>query len=273
MPAQPGQPFFLDFESLSGALSLDSPDSTITVIEITSSSGVFTGTVPAAFDGLFDVLAPGKAFHLNPDGFQTLDMEQAVTAGTPPEMLASDLCYSGAVMQGGRLGALYVRSGDAVHPVSCGAPSDSVDLAAALDPDADIGVFVDPEGGNLIVQVPGDPDGAFKPLTQFEITANSDVFLPGNKISGTLDGASDVLTNSRLLKIDEHGFGTIDFGPILRDGASLGDLETVFSVTAMFDGGEVADSVQLVNLAVVPEPANGFLLLLPALFLMRRRTR
>ena len=168
---------------------------------------------------------------------------------------------------------MYVRSGDVVHAVTCGAPNDSVDLAAAMDPDADIGVFVDPDGGHLVVHVPGEPDGAFRPLTRFEISADSEVFLPGNKLAGTLDGAADVLTESRLLKIDENGFGTVDFGPILRDGVSLTDLESVFSVSATFDGGEVASAVQFVNLAIVPEPSNGLLMMLPAILLLVCRRR
>lgn len=97
------------------------------------------------------------------------------------------------------------------------------------------------------------------------------MFLPGNKLLGALDGASDALTASHLLKIDEDGFGTVDFGSILRDGVSLGDLESVFSVSATFDGGEVASAVQFVNLAIVPEPTSGLLLMVPALLLLARR--
>ena len=104
-------------------------------------------------------------------------------------------------------------------------------------------------------------------------TASSDVFSPGNKLSGALDWKSDTLTASHLLKVDGNGFGSVDFGPILRDGVSLTDLESVFSVSATFDGGEVASAVQFVNLAIVPEPSNGLLMMLPAILLLVCRRR
>ena len=268
-----GQPLFLDFDPATGALVVDSPNASITAFEMTSSSESFTGVKASTLDGLFDIFNTGKIFRLNPDGFKTLDLGSPVRSGTTAATLAADICYRGAALKGGPLGEMFVRSGDAVHAVSCGAPDDSVDLAAAMDPDADIGVFVDPDGGNLVVHVPGEPDGAFRPLTRFEITASSDVFSPGNKLSGALDWKSDTLTASHLLKVDGNGFGSVDFGPILRDGVSLTDLESVFSVSATFDGGEVASAVQFVNLAIVPEPSNGLLMMLPAILLLVCRRR
>ena len=270
LPQSSGSSFFLDLDSASGLLAVNSPKSWITTLELTTTSELFMGPKPASLEGIFDVYAPNKIFHLQPNGFQTLDLENALASGVSAETLAREICYRGS---GGASGSLYVRTDGVVHPVACGAPAETIDLAAAMDPNADIGVFIDPEGGNLVVQVPGDPDGAFKPLTHFEISANKDVFLSGNKISGTLDGSSDVLTETRLLKIDQNGFGTIDFGPIIHDGVSLGDLDNldgVFRVTAIFDGGELVNSVQLVSFATVPEPSTALMLLVAVPLLFRR---
>ena len=156
-------------------------------------------------------------------------------------------------------------------PSNAVAPTDTFDLAAAMDLDSDIGVFVDPDDGSLVVHVPSDPDGAFKPLTRLEISARSDVFLPRNKLAGTLEVASDLLTGSQLLKIDDNGFGTVNFGPILRHDVSASDLASVFSVSAMFDGGEVAGAVQFVSLATVPEPSTGLICLFSAFLILSHR--
>lgn len=269
-PTGPAQPFFIDFNPGTGQLSVESPESIMTTLEIVSSSGLFNGARPTSLEGPGDVFNPHKVFTLHNRGFQSVNLDNALSPGTTAEELASDLCYSGSVIQGGKLGELYVRADGEVHPVKCGAPLTKFDAAASVDlnPNVDIGIVVDPNGGNLIVHVPEDPAGASKPLTHIEISAAKHVFLPGNKLLGVLDGPSDLLTENRLVKVDDRGFGTIDFGPILRNGEALGDLGSVLSVTATFAGGEAVDAVQYVNLSVVPEPPTAKLLLLglPLLF-------
>ncbi len=261
-PTGPAQPFFLDYDPDTRGLSVVSPESIMTTLEIQSTSGLFTGATSLDLQGPGDIFSAHKLFKLHNRGFQSVNVDNAITSGTTGKQLADDLCYAGSIIQGGKLGEFYVRAEGTVHPGNCGAPRKKFDVATSVElaPNIDIGVVVDPNGGNLIVHVPEDPAGASKPLTQIEISATQNVFLPGNKLLGVLDGPSDLLTDNRLVKVDDRGFGTIDFGPILRNGEALGDLGSVLSVTATFAGGEAVDAIQYVNLSVVPEPSSATLL-------------
>ena len=115
-----GESVFLNFDAATGALSVDSPDTPLAVLELKSDSEYFTGAKATTLDGLFDVFKAGKIFRMNPNGFETLDLENPVTPGTTAASLAMDICYRGAAVRGGPLGKMYVRSGDAVHAIKCG---------------------------------------------------------------------------------------------------------------------------------------------------------
>ncbi|MCA9217870.1 MAG: hypothetical protein KDB27_32595 [Planctomycetales bacterium] len=265
-PTGPPQPFFLDYDPATGTLTVDSPESILQLLELSSRSDFFSGEVPDDFRASPGLFTPSKMYIGLRDGFQLLELPQSGPTGLAGAEVASRLCYSGNVLQGGGLAELYVRSGGETVPVACGAPTKfDVATSVELNATADVGVVIEPNGGNLIVYLPEDPGGASKPLTRLEITADKRIFAPANKLAGVLAGPADVLTDSRLLKVDSDGFGTIDFGPILRNGelVELSDL----TITAQFATGEAAKSIQFVNLANVPEAQTSAMALIAAIVL------
>ncbi len=94
----------LIYNPANGNLSLDSAGKTLTTLQVTSASGVFTGRKPAQLNGDFDVYVPGKLFMMDPEGFGDEEFGFTVLPGLDAG-LARDLSIDGSVHGGGNLGA------------------------------------------------------------------------------------------------------------------------------------------------------------------------
>jgi hypothetical protein len=90
------------YDPASGHVTAYAPHGTsLTALELRSSSLGLTEDCSSAFFGPFDVCSTEKVFKLVTGGFETLDMGNILPSGLTPQQIAEDMMVDGASVGGG----------------------------------------------------------------------------------------------------------------------------------------------------------------------------
>ena len=269
-PTEPGELAVFHYNSATGNLRLDvSEDSSITVMELISPQGVFTGDPAQGLGSVFDVDTDVKIFKVLASGFGDSDFGNVVQTGLSNNEFLSSVCAVGAWLPKGRADFHYQYPGSGVVPI---APVERNTCRGTTIP-AIVNVAYDPELGHFAVsaeELEKDPLAAQEAIefVTLEITSESGIFTNPTDV---LNGPNDVFSSRRIVKHDPNGFEKLVLNDSVRLGLSAEFIATDISIDAV-----TTSHHQIGEVRVVPEPKVGLLGCGTAMWLVlaiRRRHR
>ncbi|MEZ6120606.1 MAG: hypothetical protein R3C28_29070 [Pirellulaceae bacterium] len=174
-----------------GTIHVGTSGAGLTTAQLTSTTGRFQEPTPTEFGGLFDVSTDQKRFHLDTDGFSSLNFGAFDMDGLTDMEIRQELCAAGSYRGGG--GVEYVGfQGEPLTPLlGCLYQADVVTEGA-------VSLAFDPKSGDMRME------SLDTPLTTIEIVSRSGSFT-GDKPT-TIGNLFDVYTPNKYFKLDPAGF-------------------------------------------------------------------
>ncbi|MCA9171498.1 MAG: hypothetical protein KDB23_27710, partial [Planctomycetales bacterium] len=205
------------YDANTGELSIESALS-LTTLQIISASGIFTGSPAANLGAEFDVDTDVKVFKVEPAGFSNLSLGPVARAGLPRSFLERDLSIDGSRAAGGRLGQFELVVIPAADQTS---------------------VVYDAVTGEWFVE-------ANPPLSSLDLVSTRGIFTGATPQS--LDGPTDIDSDTRIYKQDDAGFSDLVLGTVTEAGLTHEFLATDVTMSAISGAGAQSP----VELLVVP---------------------
>jgi hypothetical protein len=100
----------LQYDNLTGDLSLVTGPERLSTLEIRSSDSLFQPEFAEGFDGLFDVKRSDKLFKMDVSGFGDWELGSVLPAGLVLDELRGDLSIDGSLADGGRLSGVLIEA-------------------------------------------------------------------------------------------------------------------------------------------------------------------